>query len=128
MIQKLRQIGIEAQSNQCTENQDIFYLRLSISECALMECAEDMPLDKKLKPMVIPSLADDNGGVAPVVEGGFIPFSLTRADGYNFENRTKNVEFALRKMLPRVSKTFDRSFSNAHTNIHSPPPTHTHPQ
>ena len=41
-----------------------------------------------------------------VVEGGYIPYSLTRADAYNNKdkNQRKNLWPALMKALPRVSK------------------------
>jgi hypothetical protein len=50
--------------------------------------------------MVIPTLAQENGE-APLVEGGYIPFSLSRAGAYKDPNL--NTTVAMMKILPRVS-------------------------
>ncbi len=67
-----------------------------------MEVASTMAIEKKLKPMVIPTLDG-----SPCVEGGYIPYSLTRADAYTNDVdawRQKNIWTAMTKILPRVRR------------------------
>ncbi len=69
-----------------------------------MECAASMPLEKKLKPMVIPTLDSDKP-----VDGGYIPYSLPRADAFSpytgvpkQESYRKNIWPTLESCLPLV--------------------------
>jgi hypothetical protein len=58
--------------------------------------------------MVIPTLDKDHNQF-PLVEGGYWPFSFSRAGGY--KDKYKNTLSALSKILPRVSALCYHSFS-----------------
>ena len=70
-----------------------------------METAERMGLDKKLKPFYVPPLAVEKEGKSsnsfkgPVVEGGYYPFSMHRADAFNYSHQVQNVWQGLLKLI-----------------------------
>ena len=69
-----------------------------------MKSAQSMGLKKRLKPMAVPTLAGKKRhGVweYPIVEGGYIPYSLCRADA--FENQKLNVCASLNSAIPPVT-------------------------
>ena len=49
IIERLQEIGFELEQNESEENPGLFFIRLSVTEAELMEAAQSMPLEKRLK-------------------------------------------------------------------------------
>ena len=68
-----------------------------------MKGAQQMGLKKRLKPFTVPTLeGKKRRGVweYPVVEGGYIPYSLCRADA--FKDQDFNIYTSLNSAIPPV--------------------------
>ena len=101
IVNALERVGLTVVQNK---HEGKWYLRIGITEAELMVAAEYMKLSKKLKPVQVPTVEKTMTGndvVKRDVHGGFLPYSIARADGFVGGKAHLNVGLDYDKLCPR---------------------------